>query len=77
MAEKTQEQTTEAPLKVYKVFVWRNPIRGEIAVTARNEKEARKYAIAKNANFAQLLTGAPLVIDPTERGDVVFRWRRG
>ena len=74
---RAKAEDEQEPDVANKVFIWRNPLRGEIAVVARNEKEARKTATAQNVHFAALLTGAPLVIDPSQPGAVVHRWRRG
>lgn len=67
----------KAPKTTNKVYIWRDPLRGEVAVAARNEKEARKLIITKNVHFAALMAGDPLVIDPNEKGAIVHRWRRG
>lgn len=72
-----QDVTLKAPTTAYKVYIWRNVMRGEIAVAARSEKDARKAILAQNVQFAALLQGEPLVVDPTEKGVIVHRWRRG
>jgi len=68
--------TDEHDVKLMKVFIWRNPLRGEVAVAAKTEKEARAAILKENPNFAVLLSGGPLVVDPAIRGMVVHRWRR-
>jgi predicted Ser/Thr protein kinase len=59
-----------------RVYIWRNQWRGEVAVVAKSEKAARQQIQLENPALAVMLQGDPLVIDPTVKDSVVFRWRR-